>query len=246
MKSEILKKLAELANELDTNGFYSEADAIDEIIKSAWGEAPMPAGSGAGGLPQVGPYEDPAEAHARMTQEQLQQFRAQHQRMRFPGAEITGKPLQHTRQKAKPDNQTLEFQIRYNTALQLLDRDNTGASIKEFEPYLKPDGIPGPRTKSARKSWALLNKKLQEMGQPSETEQRTGITPSSMKQQQLQRTVDMNTYATRFYRALMQMRPDMGVVLSQEKIRILMNDLAQRGMTPEQSFMYLKKRFNIK
>lgn len=243
MKSEILKKLAELATELDANGFYSEADAVDEIIKSAWGESPMPAGSGAGGLPQVGPYEDP-EAHARMTKEQLQQFRAQHQKMQFPGAEITGKPLQHTKRKLAPRKDILDFQKRYNTALQTLQ--NMGADISSVEPYLKIDGLEGPHTKSAYKSWATIRELLQTTKQPSEVEQRTGLTPETMKQQQLQKTIDSHTFATGLYRQLMKQHPELGTKWTQEKIRGAINSMVQKGMTAEQAAAAFRTHFGLR
>lgn len=243
MKSEILKKLAELATELDANGFYSEADAVDEIIKNAWGSAPMPAGSGAGGLPQVGPYEDP-EAHARMTKEQLQQFRAQHQKMQFPGAEITGKPLQHTKRKLAPRKDILDFQNRYNTALQTLK--DIGADISGVEPFLRPDGIEGPRTKSAYRSWATIRELLQTTKQPSETEQRTGLSPQTLQQQKLQKTIDSDSVASGIYRQIMKQRPDIATQWSPENTRRVVKDMVQKGMTAEQAYAFLRKQLGLK
>lgn len=147
---DILERLIRLANKLDKMRLFDEAAVVDEIVKEARGGfreqlAPdlmgrpdptrMAPGGGAGGLRETsGPG------------------------ILQPGQE------RGTASKARQSNpKVLRFQKQYNQLRRQLVQNKIMdvPTVKQKFPWLKPDGLAGPKTKGARPLFPEMRKMLQ-------------------------------------------------------------------------------------
>ena len=145
----ILEKLAEIANDLDKKGLYSEASEIDSIIREAEGfreqlapglmgpadPSKMPPGAGAGGLPAAQDY----------TPESGDDFGSGHE-----GPGVSGKGKKRFQRGPK----VRAFQQQYNDVWDKLM--GLGIYTPALGRRLQVDGIRGPKTMRAERLFPRL------------------------------------------------------------------------------------------